>query len=102
MKYSSLQKIKGKNIVQAVEKGQTANEFYSSEMKEFIKVEKPSVQTENEDYIIIKSNDEKKYFDNNGNEIKDISNLKREDYPEKIGDYYKEQVTIENVYYVKK
>ena len=71
-------------------------------MKEFIKVEKPSVQTENEDYIIIKSNDEKKYFDNNGNEIKDISNLKREDYPEKIGDYYKEQVTIENVYYVKK
>lgn len=102
MKYSSLQKIKGKNIVQAVEKGQSANEFYSSEMKEFIKVEKPSVQTENADYIIIKSNDEKKYFDNNGNEIKDVSNLKRENYPEKIGDFEKEQVTIENVYYVKK
>ena len=102
MKYSSLQKIKGKNIIQAVEKGQNINEFYSSEMKEIIKVEKPEIRSENEDYIIIIDNEEKMYFDNNGNKIQDLSNLKKENYPDKIGDYSKEQVTIENVYYVKK
>ena len=102
MKYSSLQKIKGKNIMQAVEKGQNINEFYSSEMKEIIKVEKPEIRSENEDYIIIIDNEEKMYFDNNGNKIQDLSNLKKENYPDKIGDYSKEQVTIENVYYVKK
>ena len=102
MKYSSLQKIKGKNIIQAVEKGQNISEFYSSEMKKIISIEKPNIQTENEDYIIINNNDEKIYFDNNGNKIEDISNLKKENYPDKIGDYFKQQVTVENVYYVRK
>ena len=102
MKYSSLQKIKGKNIIQAVEKGQNTSEFYSSEMKEIAKIEKPGVQTENDDYIVIIDNEEKMYFDNNGNKIQDISKLKKENYPDKIGDYSKEQVTVENVYYIKK
>ena len=102
MKYSSLQKIKGKNIIQAVEKGQNTSEFYSSEMKEIAKIEKPGVQTENDDYIIIIDNEEKMYFDNNGNKIQDTSKLKKENYPDKIGDYSKEQVTLENVYYIKK
>ena len=102
MKYSSLQKIKGKNIIQAVEKGQNTSEFYSSEMKEIAKIEKPGVQTENDDYIIIIDNEEKMYFDNNGNKIQDTSKLKKENYPDKIGDYSKEQVTVENVYYIKK
>ena len=102
MKYSSLQKIKGKNIIQAVEKGQNTSEFYSSEMKEMVKIEKPGVQTENDDYIVIIDNEEKMYFDNNGNKIQDTSKLKKENYPDKIGDYSKEQVTVENVYYIKK
>ena len=102
MKYSSLQKIKGKNIIQAVEKGQNTSEFYSSEMKEIAKIEKPGVQTENDDYIVIIDNEEKMYFDNNGNKIQDTSKLKKENYPDKIGDYSKEQVTVENVYYIKK
>ena len=102
MKYSSLQKIKGKNIIQAVEKGQNTSEFYSSEMKEIAKIEKPGVQTENDDYIIIIDHEEKMYFENNGYEIQDTSKLKKENYPDKIGDYSKEQVTVENVYYIKK
>ena len=102
MKYSSLQKIKGRNIVQAVEKGQEESEFYSVEMKEMAKMERPNIQTENDEYTIISNINQKMYFDNNGNKIEDISNLKKENYPDKIGNYEKEQVTVENVYYVKK
>ena len=36
------------------------------------------------------------------NNIRNISKLKKENYPDKIGDYSKEQVTVENVYYIKK
>ena len=101
MKYNSLQKVKGKNIVQATQKGKTSTEFYSSEMKKFEEIEKPSVLVE-DDYIVISGEDEKLYFDNDGNVIKDTSSLKKENYPDKIGDYSKEQITVENVYYVKK
>lgn len=101
MKYSSLQKIKGKNIVQAVSKGENTSEFYSSEMKQVVSVEKPNIQTE-DDYIIIINDEEKTYLDNNGNKIQDISTLKQADYPDEIGNYKKLQVTVENVYYVKK
>lgn len=101
MKYSSLQKIKGKNIVQAVEKGENISEFYSSEMKKTLTANMPNVQTQ-DDYVIISSEEQKKYLDNNGNLIQDTSNLKKENYPDEIGGYSKEQVTIENVYYVKK
>ena len=101
MKYSSLQKIKGKNIIQAVEKGKNTSEFYSQDMKEIGTFEKANIQTEN-DYIIIISGGEKIYLDNNGNKIQDIQSLKKEDYPEKIGEYEKVQITLENVYYTKK
>ncbi len=101
MKYSSLQKIKGKNIVQAVSKGENTSEFYSSEMKQVVSVEKPNIQTE-DDYIIIINDEEKTYLDNNGNKIQDISTLKQANYPDEIGNYKKLQVTVENVYYVKK
>ena len=99
MKYSSLQKIKGKNIIQAVENN--ISEFYSVEMKKIEEVEKPSVFVE-DDYIVVASGDKKIYLDNDGKVIEDTSNLKRESYPDIIGDYNKEQVTVENVSYVKK
>ena len=101
MKYSSLQKIKGKNIVQAVEKGETLSQFYSSEMKKTLTANVPNVQNQ-DDYVIIISDNQKNYLDNNGNLIKDNSNLKKENYPDKIGNYSKEQVTVENVYYIEK
>ena len=101
MKYSSLQKIKGKNIVQAVEKGETTSQFYSSEMKKTLTANVPNVQNQ-DDYVIIISDNQKNYLDNNGNLIKDNSNLKKENYPDKIGNYSKEQVTVENVYYIEK
>ena len=101
MKYSSLQKIKGKQMVQAVENGTNTSEFYSSDMKEILKMSKPNIQME-DDYIVVSNDEEKQYLDNNGNIIQDISNLKQPNYPNEIGDYKKEQITVENVYYIKK
>ena len=101
MKYSSLQKIKGKNLVQAVENGTNTSEFYSSDMKEVLEISKPNIQIE-DDYIVVSNDEEKQYLDNNGNIIQDTNNLKQPNYPNEIGDYKKEQITVENVYYIKK
>ena len=101
MKYSSLQKIKGKNIVQAVENGTNTSEFYSSDMKKVLEISKPNIQME-DDYIVVSKDEEKQYLDNNGNIIQDINNLKQPNYPNEIGDYKKEQIPVETVYYIKK
>lgn len=100
MKYNSLQKIKEKNMIQAIdESGNT--EIYSEEMKLIIeKMQNASVSIQ-EDYIIV-SNDEKKvYIDNNGKTISSTTELKKEQYPNQIGEYKKEQYSIEDIYYVK-
>ena len=100
MKYASLQKIKGKNIVQAVDTESQVTEFYSAQMQQILTIDKPNIQIQDE-YIIISKDQEKIYLDNNGNKIEDTSNLKNTSFPDEIGDYQKEQITIENVYYRK-
>lgn len=99
-KYSSLQKVKGKNIVQAVENDYTTNVFYSADMKEVLSAKKPNIHVQ-DDYIVILDGENKVYLDNDGNKLSDISSLKNADYPDSIGDYKKEQVSVENVYYIK-
>lgn len=101
MKYSSLQKIKGKNIVQAVASDTDKSEFYSSDMKPIVTISKPNIQVE-KDYVILSNGDEKTYVDENGNVVQDISKLKSASFPDEIGEYKKEQITVENVYYRKK
>ena len=58
------------------------------------------------DFIKIYNDKEEKYFNNEGVEIyKDdekIKNVDLERLPETIGDYIKNQYSLENVYYVKK
>ena len=99
MKYTSLQKIKDKNLIQAIdESGNT--EIYSEDMKLVFKMENANISIE-EDYIIVSNSDEKTYIDNNGKVIDSTEGLKKEKYPSEIGDYKKEQYTIEDVYYVK-
>ena len=100
MNYNTLQKIKGKNIIQAGKKGSSKIEFYSQDIKQVLTMEKPQIQTQDE-FLIISNDTEKVYLDNNGEIIKDTSSLKNAGFPEKIGDYKKEQVTIETVYYSK-
>ncbi len=54
-----------------------------------------------EDYRIVSNEDEKMYIDNSGKLSTSTEGLKKEKYPSQIGDYKKEQYTIENIYYVK-
>ena len=101
MKYSTLQKIKGKNIIQAVEENSDETEFYSQEIKKVAKVKRPNIQIQ-DDYILISNDEEQVYLDNFGNHIQNTKKLKNAAFPENIAEYRKEQVTLENVYYVKK
>ena len=100
MKYGSLQKIKGKNIIQAIASNGTS-EFFSGKMEKVLSIEKPNISIQN-DYVVILDGENKTYLDNDGNIIKDTSNLKKESYPDQIGSLKKEQTTIEDVYYINK
>ena len=70
-------------------------------MKKTLTANMPNIQVQ-DDHIVVVSDCKKDYLDNDGNLIQDISGLKKESYPDTIGDYNKVQVTVENVYYVKK
>lgn len=100
IKYSSIQKIKDKNIVYAIDSN-GISEFYSEKIEKVLSMENANVSIQN-DYIIITNENDKKYLDNSGNIVEDVANLKKEDYPNRIGEYEKEQTTIENICYVKK
>ncbi len=100
MKYISIQKIKEKNITQAIDSNGVA-EFYSETMEKVFEIEKPNISTQDE-YVIISNEQNKIYLDNNGNIITDISKLKKENYPIQIGEYKREQIKIDNIFYVKK
>ena len=95
-----MQKIKGKNIVQAIQTQTNMTEIYSSEMKNIINMKDALIQTQ-EDYVIVSNGVETTYLDNNGNVITDLSNLKNTDFPEKIGGYRKDQASLELIYYVR-
>ncbi len=100
LKYTSIQQIKEKNIVQAIDNN-GVSEFYSETMKKILEIENPNISAQ-EDYVIISNEQNKTYLDNIGNIINDISNLKKENYPNQIGELQREQITIEDIYYVKK
>ena len=99
-KFSSLQKVKGKNIIIADEEDDE-DIFYSQDIKEVARTKNSGIQIE-DDYIVITDGNDKIYLDNNGGKIADTSNVKKNNYPDMIGEYSREQITVENVYYVKK
>lgn len=102
-KYSFLQKVKGKNIVQAVDNTTGVTDFYSSNLNKLLSVKNASISNE-EEYIKITSDNETFYFDKDGNKIDENSDIVKKSYklqePDKIGKYKKVQFTLENVYYV--
>ena len=100
MKYSSKKKIKGKKILQAVETETGMSEFYSATMEKVVSGENANILTQDE-YVIITMGEEKIYLDNAGNKIEDTTQLQDTAFPDEIGEYKKEQITIENVYYIK-
>lgn len=100
MEYSSLQKVKDKNILQAIKSDINTSEFYSIEMKKITTMSNINIQTQ-EDYIIISNEDQQMYLNSDGDTIKDPSKLKATIFPDKIKDYQKKQITVENIYYTK-
>ena len=100
MQYKSLQKIKGKNILQGVEKQTNMTEIYSENMEKVLEMNEPNIQIQDE-YIIVSNEDKKVYIDKTGNIIEDTSNLGKTIFPDKIGEYTKNQVSLENIYYSK-
>ena len=103
-KYSLLQKLKGKNILQAGDNVVQKTELYSSNIKLIYELENAKLSNE-EGYVEITKDLEKIYLDADGNKIdanaevvKKAELLKE---PDTIGDYKKIQFTLENVYYTK-
>ncbi len=100
MKYNLLQKIKGMNIIQAGMQDSNKIEFYSQEMKKVLEIENPNIDLR-KDYVIISNDNEIVYLDNKGTQIQETESLKALNFPEKIGEYRREQITINDIYYTK-
>ena len=103
--YETLQRIKGKNIVQAIKAKSNKTEIYSSELKVTVTMNDANINNE-DGYILVYNDKEKFYMDENGNKLKNDSDvLKRalvKNFPEEVGKYKKVQKSLDELYYVKK
>lgn len=101
-KYDTLQKIKGKNILQAISPSSNFTEFYSDKLERICTIENCKIENQN-GYITIYNNKEKYYFDEYGNKLEEDSeklrNILSKNFPETIGNYKKVQASLDNIYY---
>ncbi len=100
MKYSFVQRIKGKNIVQVGQVESNITEFYSENIENVLSVSNANVELQ-DDFIIISNDEGKQYLDNTGKIMDDTSKIQNINLPDKIGEYKRIQITVENVYYEK-
>lgn len=102
-KYSILQKLKNKNILQALDSEKQETILYSSNLKAILSEKNANISNE-EGYIKIQTDKDIVYLDEDGNKIDENAEMKKNanklQEPEKIGKYKKVQFTLENVYYV--
>ena len=103
-KYDVIQKIKDKNILQTLNTKTNETEIYSSNLELACTMEDATIDNKS-DYIIVYNDEERLYFDNNGNKINEdseiIKNAKTQTLPEKIEGYKKVQYSLDNAYYIK-
>ena len=104
-KYDSLQKIKGKNMIQILNEENDKTYVYSPELKEICKMKNANIDIQ-DNFIKIYNDKDEKYFDNEGKEIsKNDEIVKNNDInaiPNNIGEYVKTQYSLDNAFYVKK
>ena len=100
LKYDSVQKIKQKELLQVIDESTKTTYIYSDDMKQILSMQNANIDIR-DDYVLIYNESEKKYLKNDGTIIEDISKLKLTNFPDKIGEYNKKQVTLENIYYTK-
>lgn len=102
-KYDSIQKIKGKNMIQILNNDKTY--IYSPSLEVICKMKDANIDDQ-DNFIKIYNVKEEKFFDNDGKEIsKDdeiIKNNNLKELPATIGEYVKTQYSLENAFYVKK
>ena len=102
-KYDTLQKVKGKNVLQAVKHNTNVTELYSEKLENICSIENAIIDNEN-GYIAIYNDKETIYIDNNGNSLKkdseEFKNIILKNFPETIGNYKKIQASLDNIYYI--
>ena len=103
-KYDLIQKIKDKNIIQILSRKNNNIKIYSSKMEKKVDMKAATLQN-NTNYVKIVSKDETIYLDKDGNKIDEksdivINDLKKK-LPDKIGNYKKQQNTLDDAYYEK-
>ena len=104
IKNDSMQKIKNKSIIQVLSKNNNAVTLYSSKLEEIISMKSATVQNE-DDYVIISNKKEKVFLDKDGNKIEEnselVSNELKRKMPETIGEFKKQQISLDDAYYEK-
>lgn len=105
LKYDSVQKVKDKSILQILNTKTKEMQLYSSDLKQICTMKDATLENE-KGYIRIYNDSEEKFFDENGNEIKEdselVQNSLKGSIPQKIKEYDKIQYSLDDVYFSKK
>ena len=102
-KYDVLQKINDKNIFEVIDEDNKTY-IYSSDLSLSCEMEDAIIDSQ-ENSIKVYNDKEEKYFDNNGEEISEDSDIVKngllKSFPTTIGDYTRRQYSLDSIYYVK-
>ncbi len=101
-KYDLIQKIRNKNILQISSRKNDRIVLYSAKLEELVSMKSAVIQNE-DNFVKIYNQKEEVFLDKDGNKIDEKSeiiqnNLKKK-LPEKIGNYKKQQITLDDVFY---
>ena len=104
-KYDSLQKVKGKNMIQILNDKNDKTYIYSPDLEVICKMKDANIDIQ-DSFIRVYNDKEEKYFDNEGKEISKndeiVKTNETKSLPKSIGEYVKTQYSLDNVFYVKK
>ena len=101
-KYDLIQKIRNKNILQISSRKNDKITIYSSKLEEIVSMKSAIIQNE-DNFVKIYNKKEDIFLDKDGNKIEENSEIVQNDLkkklPEKIGNYKKQQITLDDVFY---
>ncbi|MBR0427113.1 MAG: WG repeat-containing protein [Clostridia bacterium] len=101
-KYDLIQKIRNKNILQISSRKNDKITLYSSKLEEVVSLKSAVIQNE-ENFVKIHNKKELVLLDKDGNKIDEnseiVQNELKKKLPEKIGNYKKQQITLDDVFY---